>query len=128
MPQTVSEAVLVQEGTTVITLDKVLHKKIESINSDNVSGITVVRTGNDVDITHSNNVDPIQETKPLQISYDNHGHITSSLPMGKLIVTANGQQVLESNGSTDQQLNFGDDFQKNEQNNITLRWDNHGNT
>lgn len=122
MPQTVAEAVLVKEGSNVITLDKVLNRRITGSQ-----GISVSRIGNTIDIAHTNQIVPNGSTQPLQIQYDNNGHIIGVIPLGTLTVTANSEEVLKMNGSADQTLAFGDDFQ-NINNNITIRWNNHGTT
>lgn len=127
VPQTVAEAVLIHKGPLVFTLDKIIDKKVDTVTSTITSGLTVTRKGNDIDITHTNNIEPSLEQKPLQISYDNHGHIIDSSPLGKLTVNVNSQELLILDGSQDQYLQFGDDF-KNEQNTITLRWNNYGDT
>lgn len=126
VPQTVAEAVLIKKDSLVVTLDKVINSKVDSVTSNETSGLTTTRIGNNIDITHSNNVESITENKPLQISYDNHGHITNSSPFGALTIIVGNKEIIKADGSTNQQLNFGDDFQS-EQNTITLKWDN-GNT
>lgn len=125
VPQTVAEAVLIKDGSEVTTLDKVINRKISAVNSSEGSGITVNRTGNQIDITHTNQVTP-NTIQPVQIQHDNNGHIVKTIPLGKLVVTANTEKVLEMDGTQDQELIFGDDFQKVD-NIITLRWNNYGN-
>lgn len=127
-PQTVAEAVLVKQGTIVYTLDNVINRKVETIKSSPTSGITVSRTGNTVDISHTNQITPNEAIQPLQVQYDNTGHIVNTAPLGKLKVTASAEQVLEANWAQNQELNFGDDFQKDSYNNIVIRWNNYGNT
>lgn len=128
VPQTVAEAVLVkQSNSSIITLDKILNRKLETAKSSDGS-LAILKIGNELDIKHTNQIVEVENIKPMQIKYDRFGHITESKPLGSLIITANKQQVLEIDGSTNQELEFGDDFQKNEQNIITLRWNNHGNT
>lgn len=127
-PQTVAEAVLVKQGTIVYTLDNVINRKVETIKSSPTSGITVLRTGNIVDISHTNQITPNETIQPLQVQYDSTGHIVNTAPLGKLKVTASAEQVLEANWAQNQELNFGDDFQKDGYNNIVIRWNNYGNT
>ena len=121
-PQTVAEAVLVKQGSTIITLDKIINKKIDNVTS--TEELTVTRKGNDIDITHTNQIQPTDTPRPLQVQYDSSGHIINSAPLGKLTILANGQTVIESDGSNDQQLRFDDNFEKDDNNNITIRWNN----
>ena len=122
-PQTVAEAVLVKQGSTIITLDKVINKKIDNVTS--TEELTVTRKGNDIDITHTNQIQPTDTPRPLQVQYDSSGHIINSASLGKLTILANGQTVIESDSSNDQQLRFDDNFEKdNNNNNITIRWNN----
>ena len=128
VPQTVAEAVLVKEGPDVTTLDKAINKKIEIITADaSKSGLEVKRTGNSVDISHTNQIVPNNGIQPLQIQYDNNGHIIGAVSLGKLTINVNQEQLLEINGTIDQSLNFGDDFQNNN-NNIIIRWNSYGTT
>lgn len=128
VPQTVAEAVLIKEGPDVTTLDKAINKKVEIITADkSKSGLEIKRFGNSVDITHTNQIVPTDHVQPLQIQYDNNGHIIGVLPLGKLAINVNQEQLLEINGTTDQTLNFGDDFQNNN-NNIIIRWNSYGTT
>ena len=126
-PQTVADAVIVKDGSEVTTLKEVINRKVSIINSKANSGIIVSRTGTSVDISHTNQVTPIEAIQPMQIAFDNNGHITNTLPLGKLVIMANSEKVLEADGTSDQELIFGDDFQK-DNNIITLRWNNYGNS
>lgn len=121
-PQTVAEAVLVKQGSTIITLDKVINKKIDNVTS--TEELTVTRKGNDIDITHTNQIQSTDTPRPLQVQYDSSGHIINSASLGKLTILANGQTIIESDGSDDQQLRFDDNFEKDDNNNITIRWNN----
>lgn len=129
VPQTVAEAVLIKENpdNSITTLDKVINKKVEIITSEGSSGLQIKRTGNSVDISHTNQVTPNTGMQPLQIQYDNNGHIIGAIPLGKFTINVNSEQLVEVNGTTDQSLNFGDDFQNNN-NNITIRWNSYGTT
>lgn len=127
VPQTVAEAVLVKENQTVITLDKVVNKKIESVNTPEKSGLQVTRIGNNIDISHINQITPNGTVQPLQIEYDQNGHIIGVLPLGKFTVNINNEKLIELNGAVDQVMNFGDDFQKFNDN-IIIRWNSYGTT
>lgn len=129
VPQTVAEAVLVktQDNSNIVTLDTVLKNQIQQVSNSDKS-LIITKNGNNLDINHTNTITAISTATPLQVAYDSNGHITNSIPLNKLIITANGEQVLQHDGSVEQQVNFGDDFQKNEQNLITLRWNNYGNS
>lgn len=126
LPMTAAEAVLIKEGSQVTTLDKAINRKIGIIDSDPKSGISIKRTGDIVNISHTNQITPNQTPQSLQIQYDESGHIVKSIPLGKVIITVNSENVIESNTVKDQTLNFGDDFIKDNNNNITIRWNNHG--
>lgn len=119
-PQTVAEAVLIN-GDQVTTLDKVLPKKIENIITPNNSGLTASKQGTSVVVTHTNKIMPNEAPKSYLIQYDQNGHIVSTEPIKKQITTVNNAVYSQYDGNTDSNVNFGDDFNINN-NNISLRW------
>ena len=122
LPITVSEAVLVKNTTGVKHLDEVLKMKIEEVITPVGSGLTSQRIDNGVIIAHSNKIDPsIEELKPKLIKYDNRGHITETSDFGKLKVIVNDKEYSQYNGSSDKNLQLGDDFENND-GKIQIRW------
>ena len=122
LPITVSEAVLVKNTTGVKHLDEVLKMKIEEVITPVGSGLTSQRIDNGVIIAHSNNIDPsIEELKPKLIKYDNRGHITETSDFGKLKITVNNEEYTQYNGSSNKNLQLGDDFENNN-GKIQIRW------
>lgn len=121
-PQTVAEAVLVNNDQ-VTTLDKVLPKKIEQIITPNNSGLTTSKQGTSVIVTHTNEIIPNEAPKSYLIQYDQNGHIVSTEPIKKQIITVNNTIYSQYDGNADSNINFGDDFTINN-NNISLRWEN----
>lgn len=120
-PQTVAEAVLIN-GDQVTTLDKVLPKKIENIITPNNSGLTASKQGTSVVVTHTNKIIPNEAPKSYLIQYDQNGHIVSTEPIKKQITTVNNIVYSQYDGNTDSNINFGDDFNINN-NNISLKWE-----
>ena len=122
LPITVSEAVIVKNATGVKHLDEVLKMKIEEVITPVSSGLTSQRIDNGVIIAHSNNIDPsIEELKPKLIKYDNRGHITETSDFGKLGIIVNNENYIQYNGSSDKNLQLGDDFENNN-GKIQIRW------
>ena len=122
LPITASEAVLVKTATGVKHLDDVLKMKIEEVVTPVGSGLTSQRIDNRVIIYHSNNINPsIEELKPKLIKYDNRGHITETSDFGKLKVIVNDEKYTQYNGSSDKNLQLGDDFENNN-GKIQIRW------
>lgn len=119
-PQTVAEAVLVN-GDQVITLDKVLPKKIEQVITPSNSGLTAFKQGTSVVVTHTNKITPNETPKSYLIQYDQNGHIINAEPIKKQITTVNNVVYSQYDGNTDSNINFGDDFTINN-NNISLKW------
>ena len=114
LPITASEAVLVKTATGVKHLDDVLKMKIEEVVTPVGSGLTSQRIDNGVIIAHSNNIDPsIEELKPKLIKYDNRGHITETSDFGNLNIIVNNENYIQYNGSSDKNLQLGDDFENN---------------
>lgn len=123
-PLTSAEAVLVKRGSTVITLDKVLPLKIEAVETPVDSGLSAVQTGQVVVITHANpSVEPNDTLEPLLIQHDSKGHIVKKKTAGKFTILVEGKPLVETNGSEDKSLIFGDDFTTNGTN-VNLRWNN----
>ena len=120
-PQTVAEAVLVN-GDQVITLDKVLPKKIEQVITPSNSGLTASKQGTSVVVTHTNKITPNEAPKSYLIQYDQNGHIINAEPIKKQITTVNNAVYSQYDGNTDSNINFGDDFTINN-NNISLKWE-----
>ena len=121
-PQTVAEAVLIN-GDQVTTLDKVLPKKIENIITPNNSGLTVSKQGTSITIAHTNKITPNEIPKSYLIQYDQNGHIVSTEPIKKQITTVNNAVYSQYDGNADSNINFGDDFTiNNNNNNISLKW------
>lgn len=120
-PQTVAEAVLIN-GDQVTTLDKVLPKKIENIITPNNSGLTVSKQGTSITIAHTNKITPNEIPKSYLIQYDQNGHIVSTEPIKKQIITVNNIVYSQYDGNTDSNINFGDDFTINN-NSISLKWE-----
>lgn len=120
-PQTVAEAVLIN-GDQVTTLDKVLPKKIENIITPNNSGLTVSKQGTSITIAHTNKITPNEIPKSYLIQYDYNGHIVSTEPIKKQIITVNNIVYSQYDGNADSNINFGDDFTINN-NNISLKWE-----
>ena len=122
LPITVSEAVLVKTATGVKHLDDVLKMKIEEVVTPVGSGLTSQRIDNRVIIYHSNNINPsIEELKPKLIKYDNRGHITETSDFGNLNIIVNDEKYTQYNGSSDKNLQLGDDFENNN-GKIQIRW------
>lgn len=120
-PQTVAEAVLIN-GDQVTTLDKVLPKKIENIITPNNSGLTVSKQGTSITIAHTNKITPNEIPKSYLIQYDWNGHIVSTEPIKKQIITVNNIVYSQYDGNADSNINFGDDFTINN-NSISLKWE-----
>ena len=122
LPITVSEAVLVKNATGVKHLDEVLKMKIEEVITPVGSGLTSQIIDNGVIIYHSNNINPsIEELKPKLIKYDNRGHITETSDFGNLNIIVNNEKYTQYNGSSDKNLQLGDDFENNN-GKIQIRW------
>ena len=126
-PLTIAEAVLIKDKDKVSTLDKVINKKVEIIKSTPESGITITRSDDIVDIAHTNQITSNVIPQPMQIQYDNNGHIINTLPLGKLTISVNSEKAVETNTINNQSLNFGDDFLKDDNNHVIIRWNNYGN-
>lgn len=121
-PQTVSEAVLFNDAEKVITLDKVLNKKVEQIITTQDSGLTNYKQGTSIILTHANKITPNTESEPLLIKHDSNGHILATDPFKKYTVTVNEQVYTQYNGSKDTTISLGDDFKIDDKNNISLTW------
>ena len=120
VPQTTAEAVLVKDQTEVLTLDKVLDKKLENIITPAGSGLQAIKQDKNVVLIHSNSIQANDSPVPVQIKYD----IIEVAPQGSLIVVVNNDEHLQYNGGNSQRLLMGDDFELDDKNNITLKWNN----
>ena len=121
-PQTVSEAVLVKDNSQILTLDKVLDKKIETISTPTGSGLSSFTQGKSVIITHSNIITSNTEPESLNIQYDSHGHIVNTIPTQPLVLTVDNTQYINYTGNSEQRINLGDDFKVDETNKVALKW------
>lgn len=122
LPITASEAVLVKTATGVKHLDDVLKMKIEEVVTPVGSGLTSQRIDNRVIIYHSNNINPsIEELKPKLIKYDNRGHITEASDFKKLKIIVNDKEYAQYDGSSNKNLQLGDDFENND-GKIQISW------
>lgn len=122
VPQTVAEAVLIKNNDNIITLNDALSYKQDKIITPAGSGLMQYPQNNSVILTHQNSITATDTLESRLIKYDTNGHITESVKEGKLIVTLDNETILESGTEQDQSINFGDDFKKDEQNNIGLNW------
>lgn len=123
VPLTASEAVLVNEGGTVITLDKVLKRKIENIITPAGSGLNAIQSGTTVNIVHTNSIEAISNPQLLKVQYDNRGHITQTSESDPLIISVNGEGYRQYDGNESINVLMGDDFET-EDSKIQLRWNN----
>lgn len=123
-PRTIAEAVLVKQNGSVITLDKILESKQNNIITPNDSGLVQSTQNNTTILTHSNNIVANEKSQALLIKYDSHGHITEAVPTGKTTISVQNTTVIESNNTEDQNLNFTDDFEIVDKNNIKLKFNN----
>ena len=127
VPQTTAEAVLVKTNNGVLRLDQVLETKSNTIIIPENSGLTSYKQNNNIIITHSNNIEPKNNIKPLMISYDSNGHITNSEELNPLKIIVNEEVHITHDGSEENSLKLGDDFTKDDENNIKLNWIEYGN-
>lgn len=119
-PQTVAEAVIVQDEYGISTLEQTLQRKIENIST--TEELQVTKKGNSIEITHSENIEANDSPEPLLIQHKK-GHIVYTKPYGKIFVKVMDEQYKSYSGTDNTNINFGDDFQIQEDN-ITLRWNN----
>lgn len=119
-PQTVAEAVLVKKNNVIVRLDEALATKQDIITAPAGSGLSIYQQAGGSIITHSNNIINNNTPEQLLIKYDSHGHIVETKKSGKITISLNNTPIIESGTSTDQSLNFGDDF-KLDSNNIQLK-------
>ena len=123
VPQTTAEAVLVKEGTTVYTLDKILEKKVEQIITPAGSGLNSYKQGTSIIVTHSNIITANDELQTVKVKYDNRGHIVETAPVSNLNVIVDTEGYTQYNGDEERNLMFGDDFGI-DNNKIALKWNN----
>lgn len=122
-PQTIAEAVLVNEKTGIITLNTALDRKIEKIITPDDSGLICSVEDKNVIITHSNTITANNSPQPVLLQYDNTGHIVDTKPLGKVTVFVNETPYAVLDGSEDKGINFGDDF-CTDNDKIQLNWNN----
>lgn len=122
-PQTIAEAVLVNEQNGIITLKTALDKKIENIITPAGSGLKSYVQDKNVILTHSNTITANNSPQPVLLQYDNCGHIVDTKPLGKLTIFVNKTSYAVLDGTEDKEINFGDDFYT-DNNNIKLNWNN----
>ena len=123
-PQTSVEAVLVNDKEQVITLDRVLDRKIENIITPAGSGLQSFKQEQNVIITHSNSIEANQILTPNLIKYDNRGHIVEAKPFNSIILTIDNEEYLKYNGQEEKEIKMGDDFGTDNNNNIIIKWNN----
>lgn len=123
-PQTSAEAVLVNDTDGVITLDKVLNKKIENIVTPAGSGLQAFKQDKNIELTHSNSIEANEFLSPNLIKYDNRGHIIETAPFGSIQVKVDQEEYIEYNGQSNKEVLMGDDFRIDQNNNIILKWNN----
>lgn len=68
-------------------------------------------------------ITPNSTPQNLKVQYNKQGEIINTEPVEKLNIFVNGVQQVKYDGSTETNLNLGDDF-INENNNIKLIWGN----
>lgn len=119
-PQTVAESVLVKESQ-IITLDKVLKRKIEQIDTPEDSGLTSTKNGTIITVDHTNKINPNSTTEAKLIQYDQNGHIVNTEPTKVQTVVVDGNIYTQYDGNKDTITAFGDDF-KIENTGISLTW------
>lgn len=124
IPQTAAEAVLVKSGEEVITLDNMLQRKLERIVTPANSGLNSYQQGINVILTHSNSIEANEAPIPVKVQYDNRGHIVGTAPINKNRVMVNNQLYNEYDGSEDQIMLMGDDFEIDKDKKIILKWNN----
>lgn len=122
VPQTVAEAVLVKDTSQILTLDKVLDKKLENITTPTGSGLQSYKQGKSVILTHSNLIEANNVPSPVNIQYDSHGHIINTTPTQSFILTIDGDSQVNYTGIQEQRLDLGDDFKLDEFNKVALKW------
>lgn len=124
VPQTSAEAVVVNTGTDITTLDKVLQTKVDTVITPAGSGLTSLKSNNQLVIIHSNSITPNDTATSVKIQYDSRGHIVQTEPTAKLTIVVNNKEYSNYNGDEKRAVLFGDDFKIDDDLNITLRWNN----
>lgn len=123
-PQTSAESVLVKAPGRILTLDKVLSSKIDTIETQEDSSLSAIREGTKVILSHSNpDVVANDFPQPLLIQHDKKGHIVNKSQMGTVTINVSGKPITESYGPNNKNLTFADDFAI-DGDNINLRWNN----
>lgn len=124
VPQTTSEAVLVKDNSEVITLDKLLDKKVENIITPANSGLQAFKQDKNIVLTHTNLITANETPSPIMIKHDSRGHIIETSQFGKLFIVVNNVGYSEYNGENNRNILLGDDFKIDENNNIVLNFNN----
>ena len=124
VPVTIAEAVMVNHSTGVIRLDEALNLKLEGVITPVGSGLTSEQTNNVVVISHSNIINPNDSPKPILVQHDNRGHIIDTKPVEKIKVVIGESLHISYDGSEEKTLEFGDDFNINEQGQVKIIWNN----
>lgn len=122
VPQTTSEAVLVKHSNVITTLDKVLDTKIENIITPVNSDLKAYKQGQNIILAHSNNIEPNNIPQNVKIQYDSHGHISNTIPIGKITITVNDVEYLTNDSPQDQDIKFGENFDIDTDEKIQLKW------
>ena len=124
VPQTIAEAVLVNQEGLIVRLDEVLNSKSGTIITPAGSGLNSYQQDGKIVLTHTNNITPDSELKPVQIAYDSHGHITKASPILPLNIIVDDTKIITYTGNEESTLELGDDFATDENNKIKLNWSN----
>lgn len=67
---------------------------------------------------------PNERPQNIKVQYNKQGEIINAEPVEKLNIFINGVQCVKYDGNTETNLNFGDDFINENNNNIKLIWGN----
>lgn len=124
VPQTTAEAVLVKDGEEIITLDNMLERKLERIITPANSGLVAYPQGTSIVLTHSNSIKANEAPIPIQVQYDNRGHIVNTIPLGKNKIVVDTELYNEYNGSEDTAILMSNDFGIDNNKRIILKWNN----
>lgn len=125
VPQTTAEAVIVKDGSTIITLDTLLNRKVENIITPAGSGLDAKQTtGTSYVITHSNSITSNEAPSAVKVQYDNRGHIVATQPTSNMNITVDEEAYVEYNGSKEASVSLGNDFRIDGDNKIILKWNN----
>lgn len=121
LPITKAENVQVTSGNSIITLDKVLAKKIDTVKTD--TDLVVTQDGSTIILAHSNKIAASDTVKPLMFSHDSFGHVTGTKTFGASMVQVNGEVLTAYNGSNNTVTKLDDNF-KIQDEKISINWNN----